>query len=353
MVLRKLMPILVVLLAAGCTSAVSTGRQPVALVSSIAADKTDAMHIMLASASGTDRFQDIAVLGSEMSCAAYGDMLSACDIHDNIDGRGLSDSLADFAGETISLYRISMDDCPDAQSMRTTSVRLALAALDTACSRTSFDVVRTASKGSCKTIIISSPYLERYGRFDVDTLFALTGCGVELISPISTMLDNAEIGSGSSIGFLCNAAVASTELYKGLIEDEFARRNIKAETFVYAVTDTVDVMRSFLDAYAQSGSGKPLDAIITGICAGDVNALKAELDGLISLENEESLTYGGIVSSGFRFVNELDAVASCCFKNLRDRNLFTHNIMKPELKSYSVSSLRKGEEEIFITVPTE
>ena len=107
---------------------------------------------------------------------------------------------------------------------------------------------------------------------------------------------------------------------------------------VPTASDSTSVLKSFFDNYIGAGLSKPLDALIVDDTTVDPDALKNELAGIISVMNESSMTYGPLLAEDFRILCSSDVVLERTYDIMRKQNLFTHNISKPQVLTYRISS---------------
>ncbi len=100
------------------------------------------------------------------------------------------------------------------------------------------------------------------------------------------------------------------------------------------VAERDSVLHHFLSDYLEAGNTKPLDAILIDDLAVRPDSLKNELAEIVSVMNESSMTFGRLISRNFVFLDTFDSVADYCYALLRENNLFTHNIAKPQVSIY-------------------
>jgi len=314
-------------------------RPTIPLVREILADRDDPRAQMLHNRAPRPA-QDIAVIGTEFACDRLAEHLSFRDLQDNVDAQDLYDGLPDFAGETFvciedSVNYASLLERGGEEVLRTQAVRRVLAALDTVVHISPYDLEGLATKLPAKAVILADPYLSEYGGFDVDTLFRSTGCSVPVFSPIDLMLDHAFDDGGRfdlSVGILCDPQFDSTGVYERIFTRKAAERGLKgASCFVSGVTQRDTVLTAFLRQYMEAGNSRPLDVILIDDLSLRPEALKTELAEIVSVMNESSMTFGHLFPRGFFFLNAFDEVASTCYDFLRENNLFTHNIAKPQV----------------------
>lgn len=293
---------------------------------------------------------NISIIGLENAPVRLAEMFARRDCRDNVDGRAVSDGLLDYAGETFSCISASAPVLKGADSVyvtdfRTRFVREFLASLDTVSHISQYDVEGLTSKSRAKIVILSDPTLELYGSSDVRALLEGSGCGVNLLCPFELMLDEVfSIASAHSrpvrVGIIANLNRNSSEVYSRLFHEKASRSGLPQSECLLLDSETLTengLVRELLDESLAEDAIRPLNAIIiddTGLSADD---LRQELSDVISVMNESSITYAKAVSGDFILLDSFSAVSRQCYQVLRDRNLFTHNIERPQIKSYRVA----------------
>ena len=66
----------------------------------------------------------------------------------------------------------------------------------------------------------------------------------------------------------------------------------------------------------------------------DLSVFKESLDRITSVMNAESLTYGNLISPGFRIIDSRSRICKATYSILRKGNLFTHFISQPRQLDY-------------------
>lgn len=358
--LRAVRPLLLVLLLlpAACRRQVEETRPTIPLVREILASRSDPRALMLRDRESRPA-SDITLIGSEFACERLAEMLLFRDSQDNVDARVNGDGLPDFAGETFALiedsvpYADILRDSPE--ELRRQTVARVLSALDTVVHISPYDLDGLASKPSSKMVVLADPFLSEYGGFDVDTLLRSTGCRIPVVSTIELLLDRAFARGGRydlSVGILCDPQFDSTGIYERIFSRMARERRMSGATLVVqGVSSRDSVLHTFLKNYAASGQTKPFDAILIDDLSVRPDALKSELAEIVSVMNESSMTYGRLVSRGFFFLNAFDEVAATCYNYLRQNNLFTHNIAKPQVSVYRPVRRPGSEDGSIILIP--
>ncbi|MBP5719919.1 MAG: hypothetical protein J6W82_02495 [Bacteroidales bacterium] len=66
----------------------------------------------------------------------------------------------------------------------------------------------------------------------------------------------------------------------------------------------------------------------------DLSAFKESLERITSVMNAESLTYGNLISPGFKIIDSRSRICKATYSILRKENLFTHLISQPRQLDY-------------------
>lgn len=344
---------LVLAVAVSCRQQDHHGRAAIPLVYDIV-HGTDAAYKVL-DANGTPTPDgEVFLAGSPMYTSLLAGHFLTCDIADNVRGRSWSDGLKDFAGETFSRIEdhsfapyAHFASKPD--SLRELAVRYAIAALDTRCNVSVYDLDGNAAKASAKMLILSDPWLCRYGRFDIDTLFTLTGKGIPVVSPQQLMLDAVLSGEKKSfnVGIICDSSYVASGIYQELFRAACTEHNVMGARCKVASGD----LYQFLDAYLASGGSAPLDAILVDDLSADLEAIRAQVEAIHSYSREESMKYGRYISRDVRIVDACELTMRECYGILRSHNLFTHKIAQPDTRIYGVSPRPWSEDMQFLLIP--
>lgn len=336
---------LLALAAVSCKPSEQVGRKTVPLVREIISDK-DSPYNVLVSGRTANPSDDICIIGSEAACGVVADAMLSVDRRDNVDGKVFSDGLLDFSGETVCcIIDSASPDYPgnisrhEDVSVREGAVRLALSAIDTTYHLSPYDLSGRGGKVPAKVIVLTDPHLIQYSAFDIDTLFRATGCGIPVISSLDAMFDEVfEAASGRSVnvGVLCDSANVHSVSYNSIFNAAMHRNGARNSGCVVipARSDGKGTMLDFLDDFIGTGIELPLDFIVVDSYSVDIDEMKADLASAVSVMNEESMTYGKLISEEFAFVEPAASVSRRCYDLLRRENLFTHNISKPQAVFY-------------------
>lgn len=348
--------VLIVLAAVSCQRPVSHGREPVRLVYDIVSGSYSPGASVLAAHGTPHSSGEIFLAGSPEYTGLLAARFLECDIFDNVRGRDWTDGLKDFAGETFSCIEDAsfspysrFSASPD--SLRELAVRYALAALDTHCNVSVYDLDGNAAKESAKLLVLSDPWLLLNGKFDIDTLFTLTGAGVPVISPQKLMLDSVLAGEKKAfnVGIICDSTYAGTGIYPELFRRACASHNVIGARCTEGCGD----LYSFLQAYIASGHQETLDAILVDDLSLDMEILSAQLAAIRNFSREESMLFGRYISPSLEIIGAGNLTLRECYRILRSRSLFTHKIAQPASRTYSVMPRPWAEDMQFLLIPSE
>ncbi len=329
---------------------------PVPYVSSIINDTSSAEHRLITGYDPKDRANAIFVFGSRSRTQAVAQVLTECDAYDNVDGSSNPDGLKDFAGETIctvanfSNFGEMVND-GRFQDLRELTARNVLAAMDTLCYVSPYDRSGMGKKPLAKLIILGSACMTQYGQYDVDSLFNALNCHLPVITPMQLIADEAvEINKGKkmlSVGVL--AGNAPVDLYGPYIRSKAIREGIDSVLCVgFKVPEGEDPLLSFLDRYSELGIKQPLDVILVDDLGVDLEVFKESLQHITSVMNAESLTYGNLISPGFRIIDSRSRICKATYSILRKENLFTHFISQPRKLDYMLITKEGSEKDMML-----
>lgn len=304
---------------------------------------------------------EICIIGSEEAVLRIADIFAQADERDNVNGSSIPDGLPDFAGETISCIIDTLNypyeqylESNNQELLKRITVQHVLTAIDTAYNISPFDEVGLGSKGRAKLIVLADPYLAQYGGFDADTLLRTFGCDVPIIAPLDIILsERIAQTKGTPTGILCNPRFTATGIYSVRFRDIASRNGVtKADCVVFPTpTDSTDIMKSFLDRYIAAGFTKPLNSLLIDDFNANPEEVKTSLANLISLMNEESVTYRKYIAEDFRVYESGAALKEECFSFLRNTNRFTHKISKPVISVYYSHSGHGEKEGSSVLIP--
>ena len=319
-----------------------TAEPPVPYVSDIINDSYSSEHKLVSGYDPQDRSKAIFVFGSRSRTQAVAGALMESDAYDNVDGSSNPDGLKDFAGETVctvanfSNFGEMVND-GRLEDLRELTTRNVLAAMDTLCFVSPYDRSGMGKKPLAKLIILGSACMTQSGQYDIDSLFNALNCHLPVITPMQLIVDEAvSTNKGKdilSVGVL--AGNAPVDLYGPYIRTKAARMGIDSVLCVgFKVPEGEDPLLSFLDRYSELGIQRPLDVILVDDLGVDLSAFKESLERITSVMNAESLTYGNLISPGFKIIDSRSRICKATYSILRKENLFTHLISQPRQLDY-------------------
>lgn len=335
----------VILLGVSCNRHAPAPRATIPFVEEIMKDSENPYNRML-SGIKADRNGELCIIGRSTNALLLSEIIAASDNRDNIDGFENQDGLADFAGETIACILDTMDlpyygfiEGNREELLRESTVRHILAAVDTTTHISPFDEKGIGRKNRSKFIILADPFLAEYGGFDADTLLSSFGCGIPVVNSLDIMYDEVMSSNPGSFmaGILCGKEYTSYGIHSRRFKSKAKEHGVKdADCVVFPIQgdDSSELIKVFLDKYIDAGFTKPLNAIIIDDYGIAENGIKISLANLISVLNEESMTYRKLIADDFRIVSSSNSLINYCYDYLRKNNSFTHNIAQPALTVY-------------------
>jgi hypothetical protein len=337
-------------------ASVVVAEPPVEYVSDIIQNSYSPEHKLVSGYKAEDASKAIFVFGSRSRTQAVAKVLMECDAYDNVDGSARPDGLKDFAGETVctvanfSNFGEMVND-GRLEDLRELTARNVLAAMDTLCYVSPYDRSGMGKKPLAKLIILGSACMTQYGQYDVDSLFNALNCHLPVITPMQLIADEAvEINKGKkilSVGVL--AGNAPVDLYGPYIRSKAIREGIDSVLCVgFKVPEGEDPLLSFLDRYSELGIKQPLDVILVDDLGVDLEVFKESLQHITSVMNAESLTYGNLISPGFRIIDSRSRICKATYSILRKENLFTHFISQPRKLDYMLITKEGSEKDMML-----
>ena len=347
--------LLVLVTLVSCQRPVGTGRDTIELVKYIAGSSNSPEHVMLASFSKVPSSGDICIIGGPESCGLVSEAFLTCDIIENARGRQWSDGLKDFAGECFACF---VDDAYfpyaklDPRSIRELSVRYALAALSNSCNVSKYDLEGKKEKTPAKMLLLADPMLLVNGKFDIDTLFSMTGCRVPVFSP-TELLFNAALGGEKkyfNLGILCDTLYLDKGVYPAVFGAKTHEFDIVGANYFESSSRT---LAGFLDDYAAAGRAAPLEALLIDDWNVDLESMENELAAMRDLTREDYMRYGKYLAPDFKIIASLPLTMTTCYTTLRSGNLFTHRIAQPVARYFSISPRPDAGDMQFLLIPAD
>lgn len=301
-------------LTVSCNKTVSTGPDTIPYVKSILASRDGRDFKVLSSTMSTGSKGTIAVVDNPSRASALRDVFVGCDFFENIDGKLEPDLLPDFAGETIvALVDSSFDSklrSADSVGIRELAVKSFVSVLDTSV--------------HAKAVVLSSPLMAAEAVFDIDSLKHFFGLDIPVVYPIKSASDQVrvEFGVNASVAVISDSDNPSV---LGKYDRFFSRPYVVSSA---GICDTLS-FRDILKEYAESGNSKAFDVLVIDDYSIDASAFDSEVEDIINVESPENLALRQLVSVGFKVVDCRDMAAKACYKEFRNKNMFTHNVAYP------------------------
>lgn len=344
--MNKLLPILVLVLAAvACHERKEVVRDTIPYVKQMAEDSTGTFSLVKAYRNAGTR-GSIAVIGEPEACLQLAEQFLTVDDVDNIDGKAPIDRLPDFAGETFDIlmdlynapYLRMAAACPD--SLREVAVRNAVMAVDTVGYSYALDPSSRLPKMRAKVFVLASSLLAGYGQFDVDTLFKMAGREALIVTPVDAMLSAAERAGCKSVAVWAPAeARAAYEETASLLFPDITVTVVPASGNL----PVRQAFREMLRDYRNLHPSGILDAVLLDSFEADPDELIAEQEHIHRQITEEDMAFDRILAPVFRFIEPRKSLTEACYRLLRERNLFTHDIAYPAARYYQTEENRDGE----------
>jgi len=333
--MKKLIPALAVLLVlASCQERKVVVRDTIPYVKQIASDTAETFPLLQSYRSAGTR-GSIAVIGEPEAALKLAARFKSVDAVDNIDGKARPDSLPDFAGESFDVvmdlynapYLRMAAVSPD--SLREVAVRNAVMAVDSVAYSHAQDPGARLRKTRAKVFVLASSLLTEYGSFDIDTLFKMAGREALVVTPVEAMLEEARRTGCKRV------AVWAPEEARPAYEA--AAKDTGLDVTVVSTTGNGVLRPAFRDMLRLYRAKQPdgvLDAVLLDSFSVDLEELLDEQEHIHRQITEEDMAFDRTLSPRFRFIEPAPALTDACYRLLRERNLFTHDIAYPSVRFY-------------------
>lgn len=332
------------LLLASCQERQVPVRDTIPYVKQLAVD-TAGTYSLLASYRSAGSVGSIAVIGEPEAAWQLSTRLLAADEVDNIDGKPRPDRLPDFAGESFDIlmdqynapYTRMAASSPD--SLREIAVRNAVISIDSVAYSNALDPMSRLRKSRAKVFVLANSLLTEYGRFDIDTLFKMTGREALILTPVEAMLETAAKAGCRSV------AVWAPQEARSAYEHA-ARAYPQMTVTVVSTTGNGMLRPAFRDMLRIFRGLKPketLDAVLLDSFTANLEELSAEQEHIHRQITEEDMAFDRTLTPHFRFIEPNASLTSALYRLLRERNLFTHDIAYPSVRYYQTEENRDGE----------
>lgn len=334
----------IALLALSCSRPAPKGRECIPLVNEIRADKASREHILLSGYDARSYAGSIAIFDEKARVMKMTQRFLIADNFDNVTANAVPDRLPDFAGETFH----SIDDSANAPYseyntedsgiiLREITLCNAMIALDSVCYESIYDEVRTSHRLPAKLIVMSSPYAAAYGKYDLDSLLKMTSCNLPVLYPSASAAAKVIADKKSNVGVFASGDI-DKDVYRKIIGDiPGAQGTTLPSVSTFAFDSSLgqkDPLKNFLESYRLAGFVEPLDALIVDDFNIDAEVLERSRLIMKAINNEENYNYLKLLSPDFKIYSIVDFATGECYKLMRNRNIFTHNISFPVAKYY-------------------
>jgi len=341
--MKKLIPVIAVLsVLVSCREHKEVVRDTIPYVMQLAVDTAETFPLLQSYRSSGTR-GSIAIIGELEASLELASRFESVDVFDNIDGKASPDSLPDFAGESFDVlmdlynapYLRMAADSPD--SLREVAVRNAVMAVDSVAFSDAQNPEARLRKARAKIFVLASSLLTEYGRFDIDTLFKMVGREPLIITPVEAMFEKARRDGCRSVAVW--APEAARPAY------ETAALNSGLDVTVVSTTGNGIIRPAFRDMLRLYRTKRPdgvLDAILLDSFSVDMEELSDELDHIHRQITEEDMAFEKSLSPRFHFIEPCSSLTDACYRLLRERNLFTHDIAFPAVRYYQTEENLDG-----------
>ena len=340
---KLIVGVAVLLSSVACHERTVVLRDTIPYVKQLAADTSATYPLLLSYRAGGNR-GSIAVIGEPEAALSLASLFKSVDIVDNIDGKAVSDSLPDFSGESFDVvmdlynapYLRMASSSPD--SLREVAVRNTVMAVDSVAYSNALDGMSRLRKSRAKMFVLASSLLTEFGRFDIDTLFKMVGREAIILTPVEAMLDAAKREGCQRVAVW--APVESRPAY------EAAAKEIGLDLTVVSTTGNGllrPAFRDMLKVYRTDHPNDVLDAVLLDSFSVDLDELHAELEHIHRLITDEDMAFDRILAPHFHFIEPNTSLTSACYRLLREKNLFTHDIAYPSVRYYQTEENWDGD----------
>ena len=341
--MRKLIPFLAAVLAVlSCQPRKVVVRDTIPYVKQLAVDSVGAFSLVRSYRTDGTR-GSIVLIGEPEAGLSLAAAFERADRVDNIDGKPSPDRLPDFAGESfdvvMDLYnapylRLAVSS-PD--SLREVAVRNAVMAVDSVAYASALEPASRLAKSRAKVFVLASSLLTEYGRFDVDTLFRMAQREPLILTPVEAMVETA-VKAGCR-----QVAVWAPEAAKAAYEAAAEAAGLDAAVVSPSGQGMLRAdFREMLRLYREARPGGELDAVLVDSFTADMEELDSEVERIHRQITEEDMAFDRLLSPRFRLIEPTASLTDACYRLLRERNLFTHDIAYPVVRYYRTEENREG-----------
>jgi len=311
--MKKLIPFIafLALLTVSCRERTAPLRDTISYVKQLAEDSTAFSLVRAYRSQGTRG--SIAVVGEPEAALLLSEAFLQADVRDNIDGKPGNDRLPDFAGES---FDVIMDAYNAPYRRMAESSRL--------------------SKKKAKVFVLASSMLTEFGQFDIDTLVKMASREPLILNPVDAMMDAVR---GASLAHVAAWVPAPAK-------PAYEAAATGLDCAVISPVGGSDVRSAFRDLLRQYRSLKPntaLDAVLVDSFTMDLEELHAEVEHIHRQITEEDMAFDRLLAPKFHFIEPKSSLTEACYRLLREKNLFTHDIAYPAVRYYQTEEGMDGD----------
>ena len=214
-------------------------------------------------------------------------------------------------------------------SLREVAVRNAVMAVDSIAYSNALDATSRLPKSRAKVFVLASSLLTEFGCFDIDTLFRMVGREPIILTSVDAMLAEAKRSGCQRVAVWAPEQARPAYLA--------AAREYGLDLTVVSTTGNGILRPAFRDMlriYRADHPNDILDAVLLDSFTADLDELYAEQEHIHRQITEEDMAFDRILAPHFRFIEPKSSLTSTCYRLLREKNLFTHDIAYPSVRYY-------------------
>jgi len=337
------------LVLAGCTSNRSVNAPAVQFVQDILSDPGSRQYQSLAFFDQSSTKGDIVIVDDPRRAVSFSDAFIGCDFCDNISGAEGGDMLPDFAGERISaILDVANGDYaskylePEDTALRTISVKAFLSSMDTTCCIAPYDNDYSSSRNPAKCIVLSSPYMDVCGKYDIDMMLDIIRKDIPVIYPVRAAFEKAfeKTDGFFNLAVIPDEYVNSLQVYSDIFKDVAKQYDDHLSACIALRSDdSTDLFANTVALYASAGMGGRLNVLVIDNPSVDIEALRQSYETIMTVQSERNLELRKNLSSELLLLSTLDCAARRCYGIFREKNIFTHKIAYPKASAYITKDL--------------
>lgn len=338
-----ILAVAVLALLSSCKTQTLPPRPTIPLVENIVRDTTGLAAIV--ARAGNSTAGSIAIIGEPVQAVTLSRLFVSVDAVDNIDGRAVRDSLADFAGEQFDVI-LDANNAPYAHyindgidSLRESAVLGAMFAWDSTSMKSAISKQRLP-KNRAKILVFCSPLHSAHGLFDVDTLQLLCGGHSRIFTPVEITLKAAVEAGAQNIAVWASKDIVASGAYNSAFEEMGYTGTVTSLTPDPAL-DSRTELRSLLRQY--QATGLSLDALVLSDYNIDPTPLNSELALIRKGGTEEDMAFSRMLSPEFVVLAPGSCLTDAVYKYMRENNLFTHRIARPHARWFETTENNQGD----------